>query len=216
MRPENGSWRIDVVWVLAFGLLSSVWCLTAAQQVGATYDEPVYLVGGMHFWRTGSFDPLLAKGTMPLPIAVTTLPVRIYELCRGSRIDLETEFDLALALARPATLVFWWLLLIYGYIVGRSVSGPWGGRFAVALLAFEPTLLANAALATTDIAIAACLLVFAVHFRANRRADWRWRVGLCGLLYGVALLAKASTLVFGVLVMLTLEAALAWDRQARR
>ena len=213
MRPAFWSWRFDIVWVLAFGLLSSAWCLTAAREIGPTFDEPFHIEHGLDFWRTGSFELMLNKGLMPLPVAVCTLPVRLYELCRGSAIDLATEFDLALVLARPGTLVFWWLLLIYGYIAGRGIGGVWGGRLAVALLACEPTLLAHAALATTDLAIAACLLVFAVHFRANRDADWRWRVGVCGLLYGVALLAKASTLVFGVLVMLTLEAALAWERQ---
>jgi hypothetical protein len=214
MRLADRCGWIDVLWVLAFGLLSSAWCLTAAREIGPTFDEPFYLDGGMHFWRTGSFEPLLVKGTMPLPIAVSTLPVRLYELYRGSPIDLASEFDPALALARPGTLIFWWLLLIYAYVAGRSISGAWGGRFVVALVACEPTLLAHAALATTDLALAACLLAFAVHFCANRDADWRLRVGVCGLLYGVALLAKASTLLFGVLVMLTLEAALAWGRQA--
>src|SRR5262249_20681021 len=128
--------------------------------------------------------------------------------------DLATEFDLALALARPATLLFWWVLLVYGYLAGARVAGPWGGRFAVALLACEPTLLAHASLATTDVAITACLLAFAVHFRANRDGPWWRRVGLCSLLYGVALLAKASALVFGVLVMVTLEYARAWGQQA--
>ena len=212
MRPAN-RW-IDVLWVLAFGLVSSAWILTAAGQLGPTFDEPFYLQGGMHFWRTGSFEPLLNKGTMPLPVAVCTMPVRIYEAWRGSPIDLDADFDLALAMARPATLVFWWLLLLYGYIAGREISGTWGGRLAVALLACEPTLLAHAALATTDLAVAACLLMFAVHFRGNRDAGWRTRVGLCGILYGIALLAKASTLVFGVLVMATLEAAIAWERAA--
>jgi hypothetical protein len=214
MRPANRSGWIDVLWVLFFGLASSAWILTAAGQIGPTFDEPFYLQGGMHFWRTGSFEPLLNKGTMPLPVAVCTLPLRIYEAWRGSPIDLDADSDLALAIARPATLVFWWLLLLYSYVAGREISGSWGGRLAVALLACEPTLLAHAALATTDLAVAACLLMFAVHFRGNRETGWRTRVGLCGLLYGVALLAKASTLVFGVLVMATLEAALAWERAA--
>jgi hypothetical protein len=214
MRPANRSGWIDILWVLAFGLASSTWILTAAGQFGATFDEPFYLQGGMHFWRTGSFEPLLNKGTMPLPIAVCTLPVRLFEAWRGTPIDLGAEFDLALALARSGTLVFWWLLLVYGYVAGREISGTWGGRLAVGLLACEPTLLAHAGLATTDIAVAACLLMFAVHFRGNRDAGWWRRVGFCGFLYGVALLAKASTLVFGVLVMATLEAVLAWERHA--
>src|SRR3954469_3152705 len=168
MQSAGRSWLVDVVWVVVFGLLSSAWCLTAAKQVGPTFDEPFYLEGGLHFWRTGSFGPLLAKGAMPLPMAACTAPLRVYELWRGSPIDLATEFDLALSLARPATLLFWWVLLVYGYLAGARVAGPWGGRFAVALLGCEPTLLGHASLATTDVSITACLLAFAVHFRAGR------------------------------------------------
>src|SRR5439155_8765117 len=135
MRPVGRPWLFDAVWVIVFGLLSSAWCLSAAAQVGPTFDEPFYLEGGLHFWRTGSFEPLLNKGTMPLPVAVETLPVRLYELWRSSPIDLETEHDLALSLARPATLVFWWLLLVYGFVAGSRLGGPWGGRLAGALLA---------------------------------------------------------------------------------
>lgn len=204
---------VNALWVLTFVVVSSLWCLTAAEQIGPTFDEPFYLESGLHFWRTGSFGPLLVKGTMPLPIAVCTAPVRAYELWRGQPIDLATEFDLALRLARPGTLLFWWVLLGYGFVAGARLGGVWGGRFAVALLACEPTLLAHASLATTDIAIAACLLVFAVHFQANREAGWWRRVGLCALLYGVALFAKASALVFGVLIMLTLEWVRVWSQQ---
>jgi hypothetical protein len=207
------AWQIDVLWVLFFGLLSSAWCVTAAREVGTTYDEPFHIEHGLDFWRTGSFELMLNKGLMPLPVAVCTLPVRVYELARGTPIDLATEFDLALPIARSGTLVFWWLLLIYGYIAGRGIGGAWGGRLAVALLACEPTLLANAALATTDIAVSALLLVFAVHYRASQGGLWRTRVGLCGLFFGIALLAKASTLAFGGLIMLTLEAARVWELQ---
>jgi hypothetical protein len=204
------AWLIDVAWLAAFALLSSAWCLTAAGQIGPTFDEPFYLEGGLHFWRTGSFGMLLNKGAMPLPMAVCTAPLRVYELWRGTPIDLASEFDLALSLARPATLLFWWMLLVYGYVAGRRVGGPWGGRLAVALLACEPTLLAHASLATTDVAITACLLAFAVHFHANRDAGWFRRVGSCALLYGLALFAKASALAFGVLVMVTLDLPRLW------
>lgn len=210
MRSVGRTWLLDVVWVASFLLLSSAWCLTVAGQIGPTFDEPFYLEGGLHFWRTGSFGPLLSKGTMPLPILVCSAPVRFFELWRGSAIDLNAEFDLALSLARPATLLFWWVLLGYGYFAARRVAGPWGGRLAVALLACEPTLLAHASLATTDVAITACLLAFAVHFHANREAGWWRRVGFCAALYGVALFAKASALVFGVLIMLTLDAPRLW------
>src|SRR5262249_24346885 len=154
--------------------------------------------GGMHFWRTGSFKPLLDKGTMPLPAFVTTVPVRAWEKIRGYPMEFTPkQVTFALHLPRPATLHFWWLLLVYAFLAASRIGGAWAGRLAVAFTASEPNLLAHASLATTDIAICACLLVFAVHFHAGREGNWWWRVGLPALLYAVALLAKASALVFG-------------------
>jgi hypothetical protein len=204
---------VDVLWVLVFGVLGSLWCVTAGERIGPTFDEPFYLEAGLHFWHTGSCKPLLDKGAMPLPMVVCTAPVRAWELCRGRPVELSREFDAALFLARPAALLFWWLLLVHGWLAGSRIAGPWGGRFAVALLACEPSLLANGALATTDVALSACMLVFAVHFHAGREARWWRRVGVCGVLYAAALLAKASALVFGVLIMLALELGRLWQSQ---
>jgi hypothetical protein len=213
MRPGGLVRLVDVLWVLVFGVVGSLWCLTAGERLGPTFDEPVYLESGLHFWRTGSLKPLLDKGTMPLPVVVCTAPVRGWELARGERVELPDEFDSALALARPATLLFWWVLIIHGFLAGGRIAGPWGGRFAVALLTLEPTLLAHGSLATTDLAVSACLLAFAVHFQAGREAGWARRVGLISVLYAVALLAKASALVFGVLIMAALELGRVWQQQ---
>ena len=45
---------------------------------------------------------------------------------------------------------------------------------AVAFVACEPSLLANAGLATTDIAVTACLVALVYHFQVNRERGW-WR-----------------------------------------
>ncbi|MGA2027920.1 MAG: hypothetical protein ABSH17_12775, partial [Syntrophobacteraceae bacterium] len=95
--------------------------------------------------------------------------------------------------------------LFYGWRVGCSVAGPWGGRLAVVLLACEPVLLAHASLATTDVAITGCMLALVYHFREGRTSGWRLRVGLPSLLFGLALLAKASALVLGPVCFLVIE-----------
>jgi hypothetical protein len=202
MRTRSAEW----LWLVFWCLLGSLWCLSSGARIGPTFDEPFYLEEGLKTWRTGEPGGLLQKGTMPLPILVATAPVRAWEWWRGRPFDLTTEFHDALAIARPAALVFWWLLIVYGSLLARRVGGPRAGWIAVPLLACEPNLLANAALATTDIALTACLLMFVFHYEAGLGGGWWRRVGLPGILYGIALLAKASALAFGVLVMVTLEA----------
>jgi hypothetical protein len=205
-RSRGGGWVVDVVWLLAWGVASSVWCVTAASQLSATFDEPIYVARGLDHWRTGSHAGLLQLGTMPLPPDVQTLPLYLAERGQGVRSDAAADLDRLLPWARAGTLVFWWLLLVHAWLAGRQLGGPWAGRLAVALLACEPTLLAHAALATTDIAITACLLALVYHFRAGRDAGWPRRVGWPACWFAAALLAKASGLVFGPLCLVVVEA----------
>jgi hypothetical protein len=200
-------WRLsgDWLWLATWGLVSSLWCLGAAAQLGATFDEPIYLNRGLEGWRTFSHRGLLMLGTMPLPIDVQTLPLHFSERLSGVQFDPVEDFSTMLFWARAGALPFWWLLLVYARLAGRQLAGPWGGRLAVALIACEPNLLAHAALATTDIAISACLLALLYHFRAGREAGWRRRCGVPGLWFGLALLAKASALVYGPICLVVVE-----------
>jgi hypothetical protein len=205
MLPADSSRTRDLLWLVAAIGFSLVWCVTAGQRLGATFDEPIYLQRGLEGWRDGSHRGLLKLGTMPLPADVQTLPLYVIERVRGTPWNLNDDFGEALAVARIMTLPFWWLLLVYGWRIGRSVAGPWGGNLAVSVLACEPNLLAHASLATTDIAVTACLAAFAFHYQQGRDANFGRRVLVPGAWYGVALLAKASALVFGPLCMLAIE-----------
>ncbi len=205
MERAAESRTFDRVWFLVWAVASSAWCLTASARLSATFDEPVYVARGLEFWRTGSHAGLMKLGTMPLPVDWFTLPAYLWERWHGTTLDPVSDLHLILPWARAATLLFWWLLLVYGRLAGRQLAGPWGGRLAVALLACEPNLLAHAALATTDLAVTACLLALVYHFRTRREASWWPRVGVPALLYGAAVLAKASGLVYGPLCLLAVE-----------
>lgn len=204
-RTSWGERAGDWGWFLAWGLLSSVWCVLAGGQLGATFDEPLYLVRGLERWRSGSCYPLLQLGTMPLPIDVATLPLYLVEQWRGQLFNFGDDLVRLLPWARLGTLLFWWVLLLYARLAGRQMAGPWGGRLAVALIACEPSFLAHASLATTDIAITACLLALVYHFRTSRDAGWFWRVGVPAFWFAAAVLAKASGLVFGPICLLAVE-----------
>ena len=52
--PPHCGLGFDVLWLVAWFAFSSIWCLAAAQQLGATYDEPIYVRFGLEHWRTGS------------------------------------------------------------------------------------------------------------------------------------------------------------------
>ena len=197
--------RWDVLWLVAWALASSVWCLTAAGRLSATFDEPFYIRQGLERWRTGSYAKLLGAGTMPLPVDVQTLPLYLWERWRGVPFDPVNDWEQILPWARAATLSFWWLLLFYGGCTARLLGGPWAGRLAIALLAVEPSLLAHASLATTDLALAACLLALCYHFRIGREGGWGRRIAAPAVWFGLAVLAKASAIMFGPLCLLVIE-----------
>ncbi len=201
----RGRW-VDALWLLVVGLASSGWCVTAVTQIGATFDEPLYVKAGLVNWRTGSNKLLMRAGTMPLPVDVQTLPVYLWERHRGQEFDPVQELHTVLPVCRAANLVFWWLLLFYAMRLGRTFGGAWGGRLASALVACDPNLLGHAALATTDIALVACMMALVYHFYHcyTPAAGWKRRVLVPGILYGLALTAKASALAFGPQAMLVL------------
>ncbi|WP_020468295.1 ArnT family glycosyltransferase [Zavarzinella formosa] len=195
----------DVLWVVLWGLLSTGWILSASPELSATFDEPFYLRSSLKSWRTGSNFELMKAGTMPLPVDVEYLPVYLWEQVRGQPFDEEKEFHRLLQIGRTGNLVFWWVLLVYGFRVANLYGGAWAGRLGVVLLATEPSLLGHACLATTDIAITAAMLLFTFHYQTGRTRGWFRRWFLPGVLYGVAMTAKASALTFVPIVMFALE-----------
>lgn len=197
-------------WLLVGILASSLWCVTASGRLSATFDEPTYITLGLESWRTGSYKALLDLGTMPLPPLVQTLPLHLWERWRCETFDPARDLDRLLPVARLGTLPFWWLLLLYGWLAGRQLAGAWGGRLAMLFLACEPNLLAHASLATTDIAVSACLLALLYHFRAGRGASWRLRVLVPAIWFALAVLAKASGLVFGIIGLAMIELEQRW------
>jgi len=167
----------------------------------------VYLERGLQGWRDFSHWGLLQLGTMPLPADVQTLPLYLWEIAHDTQFDTQNDLDKVLFWMRAGNLVFCGLLLWYALKTGRLLAGPWGGRLAVALLACEPNLLAHAALATTDISVTACMLALLYHFRIGRDAGWYRRLALPAVWFGLAILAKASAIVYGPICLVTIELA---------
>lgn len=196
--------RVDLLCLFAFGIASSVWCLTAATRLGATFDEPFYIKAGLATWRTGSNKPLMRSGVMTLPTDVQTLPIHVWDQFRELPFDPVEDLHSVLPLARGMNLLFWWLLLVYAMRLGRTFGGVWAGRLAVALVAVDPNLLGHATLATTDIASTACLLVLVYHFWHGLGKAWNRRLLVPGLCYGLAIQAKASGMIFGMEAMFVL------------
>ncbi len=206
--PDSRIRRADLLVFLACAILSSAYCVSTAVEIGPTFDEPDYVNLGMVRWRTWGHNLFMHAGVMPLSAEVQTFPLWLAEVVRGERFDVRTDTTPFLPWARAANLPFWWAVLWYGGYLGRQLAGRWAGRLATVWLAGEPNLLAHASLATTDLSITACLLALFAYYRAGRidePARWLRRVGLPMYVFDLAVLAKASAVVFGPLVLLAVE-----------
>lgn len=194
--------QLDLVWLLVVGVCSSVWCLAASRELGATFDEPFYVAQGLESWRTGSNRVLMRAGTMPLPVDVQTLPLYLAERYCERHFDAVSDLPVLLPVARGMNLIFWWLLLIYAGNLARWWGGFWTSRLAVGLIGCEPNLLAHATLATTDIALTASVLAATYHLVIGRDGIWWKRVLVPGLAAGLAVACKASAITFVPLAFL--------------
>jgi Dolichyl-phosphate-mannose-protein mannosyltransferase len=194
-----------VAWFLAFAVLSTAWCWTAAWSLGPTFDEPFYLCWGMLDWERLNHRALLEVGVMPLPTETQTLPLFLLKTIVG--VPMEATPLEWLPVARMTSIVFWWLLLWASYRLAAIYAGPRGGCLAVALVAFEPIFLGHASLATTDLPFAACLLQLLAVFRGRRdRAAWTSRLLWPACWVALTFLAKASALAFVPIALAALEA----------
>jgi hypothetical protein len=190
----------DLFFLAALILGTSLIISHSTRQLSATFDETFYLDAGLTSWRTGSNKMLMKAGTMPLPVEMETLPLYLIERYRAAQYRPESDFGEMLSFARSVNLLFWGALLVYGWRIGFLLGGVWAGRAAALLLATEPSLLAHAGLATTDLALTAGVLAATYHFLTRPSSGWKDRVVIPGAFYGMAILCKASALAFVPLI----------------
>lgn len=219
-RRERSLWFRLAAVVLLLVLFAQT--MTHARQASITFDEGPHLAVGYTTLRTGDLRlqpvhipppvanvlaaaPLMPRSDLPDPrdvsgweiaslSAVTDAVVWRYPHPRG------------MAVASRLPIIFMTLLL--GAIVTRwaaDLFGPGAGLVALALLAFDPNVVAHGSLVTTDMAITLWgTAVLFLTYRALRRPGWgRW-AGV-GIALGLALATKVSALaLLPVLVALWL------------
>jgi hypothetical protein len=196
---------IDLGWFAALCVWSACWCLTAAPRLGPTYDEPLHLGAGLEAWRFGVAERISIQGNMQLPVKSVALPLYLKEKWTGERFKSVDELLTFLPQARAMSLGWFALLLGSAMLLGRAAAGPWAGRIAAGLIAADPSFLAQAALATTDTPLPATLMAFTLVVYTGRGGNTLQRVIFPGIWFGVAVLTKISALLYGGVIILSLE-----------
>jgi hypothetical protein len=180
-----------------------------------SWDEGHHLFDGYTILKHHDFDlnpevPPFAKVVAALPL----LPMHLYEpVQQGRSSQLEAFLDgkdflfrndanQLLLRGRLAISLFTLTLALLVFFAGETLFNTTTGLLALALLVFDPNLLAHGALVTTDAAITG--LVFATFFAwyAYARRPSAWRIALTGTLVGLAFAIKFTGLLLVPILIL--------------
>lgn len=203
------------------------------QRKSLTYDEVAYIPAGYSYVTTGDFrlnpeQPPLMKllaGAALVPLhprlpleheswtaAGAGVPNTQWVFGREFLTRANPNGARLVRWARMPTLLVTMALVVGVFVFARELYGPLGGALAGVLCAFDPNILAHGRLATTDLGLA-CFVLWTVYalFRLSRRPTVG-RVGVAGILLGLALAAKFSGLfLLGLMPVFAIGLALSPD-----
>ena len=181
-----------------------------------TWDEDDHIFAGYMSWKHADFGlnpehPPLVKlvAAIPLlnmPLNVPVLQDRTFKheaFGDGKDFLFKNDADTMLFRARMAVSFFTLLLALLVFLAAQEMFGTAAGFIALALLAFDPNLLAHGALVGTDAGLS-CFMFAAVYaFYRYVKVPSAWRLIVTGLATGLALAAKhTGILLFPMLLLL--------------
>ncbi len=211
--------------VLLFGLFAfQLWY--HAVHTSATFDEPIHTLAGHQYWHCGDYGinpehppllKLLAASSFNFRASLiqsradcgTRLVPKPEADGLGGEFLTENGVDSIMIPARLSAALLSLLLAALVFLATREMFGSWEALTALAILAFEPNLIAHGALVTTDMALTATAFgaVYAV-YRYAKNPTWA-RFVVVGLALGSMLGAKHSAVIFvGILFAIFLADAL--------
>ncbi len=186
-------------------LLSATLLIVSTYPVfSQTYDEPAHLAAGMEWLDRGSYSyealhPPLARIAVALGpyLAGSRSQGIAYIWDEGNAIlEYQGRYQRTLTLARLGIVPFFWLAC---FVLWRFVSlnyGQWPAALAVVLFAFCPPILANASLATTDMALTAMFLLALGCFWKFLQEPKSLSAAVAGVAMGLAILCKLPALPY--------------------
>ena len=222
------------VWSIAGGLIILQMILVAIIVHGEspTFDEADHIFAGYMMWHSGDYGlnpehPPLVKLEATLPLLLEKLWVpplqqRMFkiEANRDGRDFLERNDvpgQRLLFRMRLTAGVFAAGLSVIVFLMGVEFFGERAGLLALLLAVFEPNLLANSDLVTTDVGVTLFLLATIYCFYRYARQPSVIRLLLTGLAAGLALASKHSGILLApMLLALTLVEIACTERGRRR
>ncbi len=185
----------------------------------ATYDEPGHLASGYRYWVSGKYDldlahpPLLRLwASIPLLFEHLDAPDMLQTAAKGkseicARWLYRNKVSAITILNSARIAICFWGVFLGGliWLWTTKVFGPLAACVAVTLYSFNPALLANTPLITTDMGAVVFSVLSLYLFREFWLHPTRRMSALAGLGFGLAFSAKFSAIlllpIFGTVVI---------------
>ncbi|MET0626406.1 MAG: glycosyltransferase family 39 protein [Pyrinomonadaceae bacterium] len=207
---QAGRWPALIIFAILFGVYGfQLWL--HATRASATFDEPIHTLAGYRHWRCGDYGinpehPPLLKLLAALPISSQNLDdpsspcgskttSKDEGFMAGAKFLSVNGIDRLLIPARLAASLMSLLLAALVFLAAREMFGKPEAFVALALLVFEPSLIAHGSLVTTDMALACTMFAAVYALYRYRRKPSVPRLLLLGLAVGLMLSSKHSGLV---------------------
>ncbi|MBA2525635.1 MAG: glycosyltransferase family 39 protein [Pyrinomonadaceae bacterium] len=200
-----------------------------ATRTSATVDESPHILAGHRHWQCGDFGinpehPPLLKLLATVPLISRTLIEPNWDcgskitskpdsFLFGTKFIIQNGVDEIVIPVRLSAALMSLLLAALVFLAAWQMFGRWEALTALALLAFEPNLIANGSLVTTDMAIAATAFAAVYALYRFRQKPNVFRFVTVGLAVGLMLAAKHSAVIFVPILFVLLIADVAIFRR---
>lgn len=212
-RQRRWPAAVSVVFLLA--LLITQLALVAHRE-SITWDEDDHIYAGYISLKTGDHGinpehPPLVKMIAAVPILSMTLNLpamqdryfKIQGFLGGKDFVFGNDANTIVFRTRMAASIFTLLLAILVFLAARELFGTGAGFIALALLVFDPNLLAHGAVVTTDVAVSCFIFATVYAFYRYVKVPSLARLLVVGLAMGLALSSKhTGLLVVPIIVLL--------------
>jgi dolichyl-phosphate-mannose-protein mannosyltransferase len=229
-RSRRGLYALSVL--LLFGVFAfQLWF--HAVRTSATLDEPVHILAGHRYWQCRDFGinpehppflKLLATASLNFRSLVeppwecgSRVTSKPDSFLFGTKFLIQNDVDSVVVPARLAAALMSLFLAVLVFAGTLQMFGRWEALAALALLSFEPNLIAHGALVMTDMALAATAFAAVYALYGFCRKSNARRFAATGLAFGLLLAAKHSAVIFmPILFGLLIADALVFQRAETR
>jgi len=205
---QKKHYLIGIIVISIFFLVQSIWSM---REKTATFDEIGHVAAGYSFlkyndYRLYDVDPPLMRQIAALPLMFMNLNFPLHSAGWNEKKEIDVGYDFFYKMngRKADTMLFWARLpivlfsLLFGFVLLKFAADLWNvqtGLFAFFLYSFEPNILANSRLATTDMGLA-FFIMLSVYFtyRYWKKPSWK-NVLAIGVSFGLAIASKTPGMI---------------------